>query len=184
MRLIVGLGNPGKKYEKTRHNAGFLALDQLQEKLQHKNISDWKLKENFNAKVAETKLDLEKILLVKPMTFMNKSGQTINLIMNYYSKLEPSDIIVIHDDIDLDFGEFRIQQNRSSAGHKGVQSIIEHIDSKNFNRVRIGVATKKMKQMEVSDFVLNKFSLLERRKLNKINHKISDKILTKLEHAG
>lgn len=180
MRLIVGLGNPGKKYKGTRHNAGFLAVEELHKQLKHKNISNWKLEEKFNAKIAEVKLDLDKVILAKPMTFMNKSGESIRLIMDYYNKLQSKMLTVIHDDIDLEFGEYRIQKNRSSAGHKGVQSIINHIGTKDFTRVRVGIATEKMDKFGVSDFVLNKFSLLEKRELSQINQEISNEIINNI----
>lgn len=165
MKLIVGLGNPGKRYEKTRHNIGFMALDALQKKW---GAPDWSLSSKFNAEVTSYAPTQEKIYLVKPMTFMNESGQSIHLMAEYY-KIEPADIIVIHDDKDIPLGEIKAQRDRGHAGHNGIRSIIDHIGTKDFHRIRIGVANqKKQEKMDTSDFVLGKFGLLERSDVSKV----------------
>ena len=175
MKLIIGLGNPGKKYKKTRHNVGFMVLDQLHEEFGMYDISDWTLSKKFNAEIAECRVGSEKCILAKPMTFMNKSGQAIQLIANYYD-ISPEDIIVIHDDIDLEFEDIRIQKDRGHAGHNGIKSIINHLNDKNFYRVRIGISTEEKEKKGVSDFVLSKFGLLERRKLKEIIQKSTEEV--------
>lgn len=169
MKLIVGLGNPGKRYEKTRHNVGFMILEKMYD-------GDWSLSKKFNAEIAEINSGDEKIILAKPMTFMNHSGQAVQLIMHYY-KIEPQDIIVIHDDKDLKLGEYKIQSNKNHAGHNGIKSIIEHIGTKNFKRVRVGVASENERKMSnTSKFVLGKFGLFEKKKLNEMIDKIISQI--------
>ncbi|MBU0597074.1 aminoacyl-tRNA hydrolase [Patescibacteria group bacterium] len=163
MKLIVGLGNPGKTYQKTRHNIGFMVLDAL-----HKNIVqgyDWKLSKKFNAEIVETSIGDEKIILVKPMTFMNQSGEAVQLVMSYY-KIYEKDLLVVHDDKDLPLGKIKIENDRGSAGHNGIKSIIEHIKTQDFTRVRIGVASENKKKMsDTSKFVLGKFGLSEKKTL-------------------
>ncbi|MFB6182093.1 MAG: aminoacyl-tRNA hydrolase [Candidatus Magasanikbacteria bacterium] len=176
MNLIVGLGNPGKKYKKTRHNIGFMVLDKIHEKLQIRDISDWSLSEKFNAEVSGCHIDGEKNIFAKPMTYMNKSGQAVQMIGDYYS-LTSEDLIVVHDDIDIELGEIKTQKNISSAGHKGVNSIINHINTKNFRRVRVGIKTDKLKDMEVSDFVLSKFGWFESGTLKKVKDDAADQVL-------
>ena len=131
MILIVGLGNPGKKYQDTRHNIGFRVIDKLQS------------------------LNLEKVILAKPKTFMNLSGKAVkNLLKTYH--LKPNNLIVIHDDIDLPLGKIRIVKNRRAAGHKGVESIIKELVTKDFVRVRVGICPKTGKPKNVEKFVLQK----------------------------
>lgn len=159
MKLIVGLGNPGKRYEKTRHNIGFIVLDALQKKW---GTPDWSLSSKFNAEVTSYAPTKEKIYLLKPMTFMNESGQSVEMMAEYY-KINPSDIIVVHDDKDIPLGEIKTQRDRGHAGHNGIRSIIDRMGTKDFHRVRIGVANpKKQEHMDTADFVLGKFGLLER----------------------
>lgn len=156
MKLVVGLGNPGKQYAKTRHNIGFMVLDTLHD-------GPWELSKKFNGEISTQTINEQKILLVKPMTFMNDSGQAVALIAHFY-KLHPSDIIVVHDDKDLPLGEIRVQTDRGHAGHNGVRSIIECLGSKAFTRIRMGIAsTEKKKMDDTAAFVLSKFSLIEKR---------------------
>jgi peptidyl-tRNA hydrolase, PTH1 family len=135
MKLIVGLGNPGKKYETTRHNTGFMAVDAIASKLQ---ITNYKLQINFNSEISEGTIGDEKIILAKPQTFMNESGKAVKAVASYY-KIPAENIIVIHDDLDIPIGEYKIVQDRGSAGHKGVQSIIDALETKDFIRIRIGI---------------------------------------------
>jgi len=158
MFLIVGLGNPGKKYEKTRHNIGFMIADEIVANFQ---FSTFNFQSIFNAQISKGEIAGKRIILAKPQTFMNNSGVVVKkLIRNL--KLEIRNLIVIHDDLDLPLGKIRISKGRSSAGHKGVESIIKELGTKNFIRFRIGIhsadnifltAVKKM-----SKFVLQKFS--------------------------
>lgn len=175
MKLIVGLGNPGKKYKKTRHNVGFMVLDQLHKEFSMYDISDWSLSKKFNAEIAECRTGSEKCILAKPMTFMNKSGQAVQLIVDYYG-ISPEDIIVIHDDIDLDFEDIRVQKDRGHAGHNGIKSLINHLNSKNFHRIRIGISTEKKEEVGVSNFVLSKFGLTERKKLKEVIQKSIEEV--------
>ncbi len=133
MKIFVGLGNPTAEYAATKHNVGFMLADRLADKL---GASTWR--ERFNALVAETFLDGEKILLVKPQTFMNLSGEAVAPLMNFY-KLDAADLTVAHDDMDLPLGMIRLRPKGSGGGHRGVASIIQHIGAQNFPRVRIGV---------------------------------------------
>jgi len=177
MKLIIGLGNPGKKYERTRHNVGFLVLDALHNALVKHDISAWSISTKFNAMTTGCVINNEKIILVKPMTFMNESGQAVRLLAEYYN-LNHRDLIVVHDDKDLLLGEIKIQNNRSDAGHNGIKSIIEHFNTQDFTRVRIGVADEnKNKMKDTAKFVLGKFGLLEKRKLEKIIEETVEKII-------
>lgn len=133
MKIIVGLGNPGNEYAKTRHNVGFMMVDALAD---HLNISLWK--DKFNAKIAEGRIGTEKILLVKPQTYMNNSGEAVGPLMRWY-KVAPEDIFVAHDDMDIPAGTIRIRKKGSSGGHNGIKSLIAHIGSENFARIRLGI---------------------------------------------
>lgn len=155
MKLIVGLGNPGIKYEKTRHNLGFFVIDELVEKI---NIDDCKIKMQFNANIAQGDFNDKKIILAKPQTFMNNSGLAVKSIAGYY-KIDAEEILIIHDDIDLPLGEIKIQQARGAAGHKGVESIIKALGTKNFIRIRLGIKPIiQEKNIDTEKFVLQKFS--------------------------
>jgi len=155
--LIVGLGNPGNKYVHTRHNVGFMVLDKLCD-------GEFKLEKKFNAEICE--LDNE-IILLKPQTFMNLSGEAIKSFADYY-KVDPKDIWVIHDDLDISFGEIRVREGGSSAGHKGIESIIKHLGTQDFLRFRIGVKNEMLDKIETEDFVLQGFSENENKKLPKV----------------
>ncbi|MBI2989852.1 MAG: aminoacyl-tRNA hydrolase [Candidatus Magasanikbacteria bacterium] len=164
MKLVIGLGNPGKQYIKTRHNAGFIFLDALHDSLlKTQSVSRWELSKKFNAEIAEGTFKGQKIILAKPMTFMNLSGQTAQLISHYY-KLKPADTIVAHDDKDLKLGDCKIQTDKGHAGHNGVRSIIEHLGTKSITRIRLGIAPENPKKIRDSSvFVLSKFALLEKK---------------------
>ena len=140
MKLVVGLGNPGKKYEKTRHNVGFIVLDSLKKDLTKYDIGNWELSKKFNAEICGCTINGEKIILAKPMTYMNHSGQSVQLLAHFY-KITPEDIVVAHDDKDLNLGIVKNQINRGHAGHNGIKSIIEHIKTQNFHRIRVGIAS-------------------------------------------
>ena len=145
MIIIIGLGNPGKKFKDTRHNVGFEFIDQLAKKLEIKN---WK--KNKKANCFYFKFD-EEIELVKPLTYMNNSGQTVKYIQKKHN-LKSKDIIVIHDDIDIPLGKIKISEGSGAAGHKGVQSIIDAIGTKDFKRIRIGILQEKGKPLEIERF--------------------------------
>ncbi len=168
MKLIIGLGNPGKEYEKTRHNAGFLALDKIAGNFQFP-ISNFNSK--FNAEISQGIINNEKIILAKPMTFMNNSGQAVQAISDYY-KIDLENIIVIHDDLDIPLGEFKISKNKNSGGHKGVQSIIDCLGTKDFTRIRIGIDSERNKKIPTEKFVLEKFDGEEMGEIEKVMNEI------------
>lgn len=149
MKIIVGLGNPGPRYETTRHNVGFLVLDLLAEKL---NI-DFKKQAHFSS-VAEGRLRGEKIILIKPMTYMNLSGKAVGHAVGFY-KIDLSDLLVIYDDMDLDVGRIRIKQGGSGGGHNGMNSIITHLSSQEISRIKIGIG--RPGREKVTDYVLMPF---------------------------
>ena len=153
MKLVVGLGNKGREYENTRHNMGFMLVDRY---LQYKNITD-KFKDKFNAIYIETTINNEKVIFIKPMTYMNNSGIAVRAFVDFY-KLNSEDILVISDDLDLDLGKFRLRRNGSSGGHNGLKSIISHLGTDNFKRLRIGISNDKD---DVINYVLSKFSKKE-----------------------
>ena len=133
MKMIVGLGNPGSEYARTKHNVGFMFLDALAEKL---GADNWKTK--YDALVAEARIGTEKVLLVKPLTYMNESGRAVGPLMSWY-KLAPEDLIVVHDDMDIPAGTIRIRRKGSAGGHNGMKSILYHVGDENFPRLRIGI---------------------------------------------
>ncbi len=177
MKLIVGLGNIGKKYDNTRHNIGFDVLDFVFDNwLKKETFSNWKETKKFQAVISEGNLNGEKIILAKPTTFMNDSGVAVQTLMSFY-KITPPDLIIIHDDLDILFANYKIQNDRSAAGHNGIKSIIEKIGTQAFTRIRIGIGKEdKKKQGETVDFVLNKFNLLEKLKIKEIKKKILDEL--------
>jgi PTH1 family peptidyl-tRNA hydrolase len=151
MKLVVGLGNPGKEYQETRHNIGFMILDKLQKDLKLEKFS---YNKKFDADISKNK----KVVLLKPQTFMNGSGFSIASFINFY-KIKFEEIIVIHDDVDFDLGKIKIGFNEGPAGHNGIKSIIKETGSKEFWRFRIGVNSKY--NHDTKDFVLKKFMKAE-----------------------
>ena len=149
--LIVGLGNPGAKYEMTRHNAGFLAVDLFAIK---ENFNIKKLK--FHALVGDVKIGGKKCLVMKPQTFMNNSGESVGEAAKFY-KIPPENIVVISDDISLDVGNIRIKRKGSAGGHNGLKSIIAHLGSENFIRIKVGVGKKPFADYDLADWVLGRF---------------------------
>lgn len=149
--LIVGLGNPGKNYEFTRHNAGFLTLDHIASELDTE-INNLK----NNALVADVVINNHRCLLVKPQTFMNNSGTAVRDIAQFY-KIPPEKIIVIFDDISLPCGKLRIRRKGTDGGHNGIKSIIYHLNSDQFPRIKIGVGAKPNPEYDLADWVLSKF---------------------------
>jgi PTH1 family peptidyl-tRNA hydrolase len=160
MNIIVGLGNPEKKYKLTRHNAGFLAVDALAKEFGE----NWEKEKKFNAEIIKA----GNIMLVKPLTYMNFSGDAIRKILNFYKiQYSPLDkggerglaniLTVIHDDLDISLGKLKISVDSRSAGHNGVQSIIDFLGTKNFKRIRIGIKTDELLKIPADKFVLQKF---------------------------
>src|SRR4051812_5378587 len=140
MKVIVGLGNPGEKYEKTRHNLGFHILDQLLEKLEPHDKTFWDDNHNLKAHIKKIKIKEEEILLVKPATFMNNSGFAVSKVLNYF-KVKPEDLYLIHDELDLPFGKIRVRFGGGAGGHHGVESVLEQLKTDKFLRIRLGIGT-------------------------------------------
>lgn len=167
MKLIVGLGNPGKQYDKTRHNIGFDVIDYLSE-----SYSIPLDKAKFKGMFGVGNIAGEKIILLKPLTYMNLSGESIRPIMDYYD-IESEDLVVIYDDLDLPVGKVRLRQKGSSGGHNGIKSTIQHVGTEKFNRIRVGIDRPK-NGMKVTDYVLGKFTKEEMETLETIIKKCSD----------
>lgn len=157
MKLIIGLGNPGKDYQNTRHNVGFLILDN------YLGNVDWK--EKFNALCFEKRINSEKVIFVKPLTFMNLSGNAVVKYVNYYN-VNIDDILVIQDDLDLPFSTYKLKKNSSAGGHNGIKSIINCLGSQDFLRLKIGVSNNK--SIDTKDYVLGRFSKEEKDKLDSL----------------
>ena len=166
MMLWAGLGNPGTKYAMNRHNIGFMALDRI---AADHGFSPWKAK--FQALVAEGRLGDEKLVLIKPQTFMNLSGQAVGEVMRYH-KLTPADVTVFHDELDLAPGKCRLKQGGGHAGHNGLRSIISHIGQE-FARVRLGIGHPGRKEL-VAGYVLHDFAKAEADGLDDLMRGISD----------
>ncbi|MFH1173111.1 MAG: aminoacyl-tRNA hydrolase [bacterium] len=160
MKLIVGLGNPDKKYFKTRHNAGFLVLDLLQKELPA--FSAWTENQKFQSLIATGRINNEKIILAKPLTYMNNSGQAVRVLVDYY-QIKPEDIYLVHDDIDISLGQLKIKKTGSAAGHKGIQSVIDQLKTSDFTRLRVGIQPLAGKRQTADKLVLKKFGLLEKK---------------------
>ncbi len=174
MRLIIGLGNPEKEFAHTRHNAGFLMIDKI--------INNEQLTINRTPKlysdIAKGTINKKRVVLAKPQTYMNNSGVAVQALLAFY-KLKPENLIVIHDDKDIPLGKTRIQTNRGPAGHNGIKSIIEHLGTQNFTRIRVGVAPDKQENIKnTADFVLGKFTAAEKKVLDKVTQHIIKEIET------
>jgi PTH1 family peptidyl-tRNA hydrolase len=174
MKLIVGLGNYGTEYEKTRHNYGFMVIDALQQEF---NLSDFKMDKNSNSLVSQD----NNLILIKPQTYMNNSGKAVKKIINFY-KLSNKDIIVIHDDADIDLGEIKIAENNGSAGHNGIKSIINELGTKEFIRLRMGINSEDPSYKEpltnggLEDIVLKNFSKNEQEVVEETIKKAVEKL--------
>ena len=155
MKLVVGLGNPGKEYENTRHNVGFMVLDYFP------GNNSWQ--EKFNALYLEDVIDGEKVIFLKPLTYMNLSGIAVRKYMDYY-KIDSDDILIVQDDLDLPVAKYIIKYNSSSGGHNGIRSIIEYLGTTKIPRLKIGIANDKNK--DTKDYVLGRFNKEELKLLN------------------
>lgn len=151
MKLIIGLGNPGKQYEYTRHNIGFEIIDALADKWNAPLTNS-----KFNGMYATVHRPEGKVILLKPLTYMNLSGECVRPLMDYFD-IDIEDIIVIYDDLDLETGKLRLRQKGSAGGHNGIKSLIQHLGTQQFDRIRVGVS-RPPAGMKVADYVLSKFS--------------------------
>lgn len=176
MKLLVGLGNFGEKYEKTRHNLGFMVVENFLKNFEPVKKTLWQNEEKFKSDIAQIEWQkkhggLEKIILIKPKTYMNNSGMAVRLIVDFF-KISTSDIWIMHDDIDLPLGNMKIRFGGSAAGHHGIESIMGAIGTDKFWRFRLGTGihnpNSKIIKKDVDDFVLGKFSRGERGKIKEV----------------
>lgn len=172
MYLIAGLGNPGREYENTRHNAGFMAVSELASRLQVMELKD---KHKLQSFVGEGSYSGHKLILAQPKTFMNLSGQAVAAIMQWY-KIPLDRLIVIYDDVDLELGRLRLRPGGASGGHHGIESVIAHVHSSDFIRVRIGIGREGLAG-DVSKYVLENFLPAERAVIAEAVQKAADAVL-------
>lgn len=172
MKLIVGLGNPDKEYDKTRHNVGFMVIDN------YLGSVNWSNK--FNALYCEKVINGEKIIFVKPITYMNNSGNAVGEFVRYFN-IDNKDILVIQDDLDLNVGDYKLKMHSSSGGHNGIKSIIASLGNQDFPRLKVGIGS--VKKDEVIDYVLGKFSKSELEVLNELFNTF-DKIINSFINEG
>lgn len=193
MMLLIGLGNPEGKHKKNRHNAGFIVIDEIKKLW---NFPDFQFNKKFNAEISEEnhlpvmpeqsdggrgklKAISYKLLLAKPQTFINNSGDAVQKIMSFY-KLTPQDIIIIHDDLDIEIGKYKLSANTHSVGHKGVEDIIEKLGTQEFKRIRIGVETeggRQNRKIPGESYVLQNFTEEEYKKVTKLTKEISNELV-------
>lgn len=152
VKMIVGLGNPGSKYEKTKHNIGFMVLDNIVKNLDVTFTDD----KNFKAQIGSTFINHEKVYFVKPTTFMNNSGIAVKALLTYYN-IDITDLIVIYDDLDMEVSKLRLRSKGSAGGHNGIKSIIAHIGTQEFNRIKVGIG-RPLKGMTVISHVMGQFN--------------------------
>lgn len=177
--LLVGLGNPGKKYELTRHNAGFMCMDEFVAKTDE--MDSWIEKKDLKCLMSTGLLGDTRVIAVKPTTYMNESGQAVQAAANFY-KIMPENILVVHDELDINFGQIRIRMGGSSAGHNGIKSVTKYI-GEDYGRVRIGVGPKKPAGIDSTDFVLQKFSAEQQKELSSMKRETLA-ILTEYIYGG
>ncbi len=182
MKLIIGLGNPGEEYQDNRHNVGFMIADAIA----RKEDSEFSFDKKLNAEITKSHFAGKPVVLAKPHTFVNKSGEAARKLKLFY-KTKPEGIILIHDDLDIDFGNFKVSFGKDSGGHRGVQSVIDGLKTNKFWRLRIGTANRKLttarhqknlkaKKESVGDFVLSRFSPAEQTELKKIIKKALERL--------
>ncbi|MEK7076172.1 MAG: aminoacyl-tRNA hydrolase [Patescibacteria group bacterium] len=182
-KLIVGLGNPDEEYQNTRHNVGFMFLDYLAKKI---DANDFTEDKKHNAMVSKSKVEKTPVILVKPLCYVNKSGEVVSKLAKFY-KIKPADIVVVQDDLDIEFGSFKNSFEKNSGGHKGVESIIKALKTNRFYRLRIGTSVRallkareqsdKKRDAFVIDFVLTKFSPKEQGVIKKMFPEIYGRLL-------
>lgn len=176
--MLVGLGNPGKEYELTRHNIGFMALDYFVEKTD--GLDAWIEKKDLKCRLSSGRVGENRILAIKPTTFMNLSGEAVQAAAAFY-KIPAQNIVVLHDEIDIDFGQIRMRTGGTST-HNGIKSVSQHL-GENYGRIRIGVGPKKPARMDSADFVLQKFSASEQEQLPNLYREVNA-VLTEYLYGG
>ena len=167
--MLVGLGNPGKDYDLTRHNVGFLGIDEFA--AQTEEMQDWMAKKDIRCLVASGQLGDKRVIAVKPTTFMNLSGEAVRLAADFY-KIQPDNIVVIHDELDIDFGQIRLRVGGASAGHRGIESVTKHL-GEDYGRVRVGVGPKQPGQIKAEDFVLQKWPSEQQAQLPSLTREVN-----------
>lgn len=183
MKLIIGLGNPEEEYQNTRHNVGFMFLDYLAKKI---DTNDFAEDKKMNALVSKSKIDKISVVLAKPLSYVNKSGEVVSKLAKFY-KIKPADIVVVQDDLDIEFGSFKNSFEKNSGGHKGVESIIKSLKTNKFYRLRIGTSVRALEKAReqsdkkrdafVMDFVLAKFSPKEQDVIKKMFPEVYERLL-------
>jgi len=166
--LIVGLGNPGEEYADTRHNIGFMCVDEFARK---NNFDPWIAKKDLKCELTQTNLGDARVILVKPRTFMNLSGEAVQAVQHFY-KLSNEQTVVVHDELDINFGQVRMRVGGSAAGNNGVKSVSQHIGG-DYGRVRIGIGPKTPEQMDTADFVLQDFTHDQQGQLPALKREVS-----------
>jgi PTH1 family peptidyl-tRNA hydrolase len=177
--LMVGLGNIGKEYEMTRHNVGFICLDEFVEKTE--GMEGWVEKKDLKCLISSGRVGDSRVLAIKPTTFMNLSGEAVQAVVHFY-KIQLENIVILHDELDVDFGQIRVRMGGSSAGHNGIKSISQYLDE-NYGRLRIGIGPKKPARIRSEDFVLQKFSSDEQEQLPNLKREVNA-ILTEYIFGG
>jgi len=170
LHLIVGLGNPGAEYAKTRHNAGFSLVAKLAERWK----TDWRKERKFNARVARAGRDSKRVLLCQPQTFMNTSGEAVKVVMEFY-RLPLENLLVTVDDADLPLGEIRLRAEGGSGGHHGLESVAQHLGTQAFARLRLGIG-RKNGEREITDYVLDRFAAAEAVLMEKVLSRAADQV--------
>lgn len=165
MKLIVGLGNPDKEYDNTRHNVGFMLLDYVF------NSSSFSLNKKMNAREYITNISGEKVVVIKPVTYMNLSGDAVVKYMNFY-KLDPCDLVVVQDDLDMSLGRVKLICNHGDGGHNGIKDIVSKIGSKEFLRIKIGIGKSSL--INTKDYVLGKFNSSDKKILDSVFNRLRD----------
>jgi PTH1 family peptidyl-tRNA hydrolase len=176
--LVVGLGNIGREYDNTRHNIGFAAIDHFVSK---QDFSGWIEKKDLKSHLTSTQIGDTKVYVIKPTTFMNLSGEAVRAVVDFY-KINPANVIVVHDELDIPFGQIRTRTGGSAAGHNGIKSVSQHIGEQ-YGRVRIGIGPKVHEDQDSADFVLAKFSKDQEEQLKYLTQETTA-ILTEYIYSG
>lgn len=167
--LLVGLGNPGKEYDATRHNVGFYCLDEFVSKTDE--MDAWVQKKDLKCLLSSGRMGENRVIAIKPTTFMNLSGEAVQAVAQFF-RITPENTTVIHDELDIDFGQIRMRAGGSSAGHNGIKSVTQHT-GENYGRIRIGIGPKKPARIKSEDFVLQKFSEEEQQQLPNLAREVN-----------
>lgn len=177
--LVVGLGNIGEEYNGTRHNIGFASVDDF---VTACDLGNWTNKKDLKCLMADGRLGESRVVVIKPTTLMNLSGEAVQAVAHFY-KIPTANIVVVHDELDVEFGQIRSRIGGSSAGHNGIKSVTKSLGDENYGRIRIGIGPKKPKQIESADFVLQAFSKTQQKSLAPLL-KESTAMLTEFVYGG